>query len=102
MPIEVEFFTLTGMQGSGGETGILELSRYPSTGVDGNYDIAIDPVDGPAQVLGVDFGITHYGGTAKVFFDLPNSDIKDVLLNGDHGITTPLRIRALYNGETGI
>lgn len=97
MAIEVQFFTLTGMQGSGGETGVLHLNGAPTTGPDGNYDIALDPTDGPAQVLGTDFGITHAGSTGIVFFDLPNSDIRDVLLDGSHGITSSIILRVVFN-----
>lgn len=112
MAIEYEFFTLTGMEGNTGETGILQLAAFPTTGPNGQWDIGIDPVDGPAQIYyngsnaaTADFGITGiptYGltGRAIMFFDdaLPNSSLRDNLLHPEeHGITGPQTIRVIYN-----
>jgi len=111
MSIEYEFFTLTGMEGNTGETGILQLFAFPTTGPNGQWDIGVDPVDGPAQVYyngsnssEADFGITGTSqgltGQAIMFFDdvLPNSSLRDNLLNPEeHGITGPQTIRVLYN-----
>jgi hypothetical protein len=111
MAIEFEFFTLTGLQGNTGETGILQLQAFPTTGVNGQWDIGVDPVDGPAQVYfngsnasTADFGVTGtaFGltGQAIVFFNdsLPNSNLRKNLLNpAEHGITGPQTIRVIYN-----
>lgn len=107
MAIELEFFSLTGLVGNTGETGIIYLKHPPTTGPNGYYDIALDPTDGPAQkLLGpipaseADYGVTHAGVTGGLFFDLEGSTIKDVLLDSSHGVTGPLKIRVLYNYET--
>ena len=99
MAIEIEYFRLTGMIGNFGVTGLLTLRRMPSTGPNGQPDIAIDPTDGPAQILGSDFGITYMaGGTGLLVFNLANSDIKNVLLGvNTSGQTGPVTLRAVYN-----
>jgi hypothetical protein len=113
MAIEFEFFTLTGMEGNTGETGILQLKAFPTTGPSGEWDIGVDPVGGPAQVYSkidgsnvadADFGITGTSqgltGQGTLYFDdaLPNSTIRDNLLNPeDRGITGPLTLRVIYN-----
>ena len=101
MPIEVEFFSLTGMMGNAGVTGIINLHAMPTTGPYGTYDIAIDPVDGPAQVLNVDFSVTGQAGAGStggaIRIDLANSDIRRVFMDGSHGVTGPLVLRAVYN-----
>jgi len=98
MAIEVEYFTLTGMQGNFGETGALALFHPPSTGPNGLPDLAIDPIDGPAQVYNTDFGVTYLGATGVVIFNLLNSDIKNVLLGVNAaGQTGPLTLRTVYN-----
>lgn len=101
MTIEVEFFGLTGIVG-GTPNDLLYLKYPPSTGPNGEYDIAVDPTDGPAQILGVDFGVTHIGATGAVALNLANSDIKDVLNNTYHGVTAILWLRVVYNGVTGM
>ena len=100
--VEIEYFSLTGMQGNTGETGMLYLKMLPSTGPNGVYDVAVDPSDGPAQTYNIDFGVTASSLTGAVFFDLVNSDIKDVLMDYTHGVTGPLFLRVLYNGYTGM
>ena len=99
MAIEIEYFRLTGMMGNFGDTGLLTLAQMPTTGPNGAPDIAIDPVDGPAQVYNTDFGITYMGGgTGLLVFNLPNSDIQNVLLNiNTSGQTGLLTLRAVYN-----
>lgn len=101
MPIEVEFLPLplTGIIGFPGVTGIYPLLHAPTTGVDGKYDIAIDPMDGPAQEYGKDFGVTHMGLTGgAITVDLADSDIKAALNNYmSHGVTGVLTLRAVYN-----
>ena len=103
MPIEVEFLPLTGIIGLPGVTGIYPLLHAPSTGVDGKYDVAIDPMDGPAQEYGKDFGVTHLnpeGTTGAITVNLADSDIKAALNNyGSHGVTGVLTLRAVYNYE---
>lgn len=103
MAIEVEFFGLTGIVGPGAND-LIVLKHPPSTGPNGGYDIALDPVDGPAQILGTDFGVTHldpaYGNTGALALDLAGSDIKDVRNNFSHGVTGILNLRALYNYTT--
>lgn len=93
MSIEVEYFT--GIQAS--VTGLFYLRHSPTTGADGAYDVAVDPLDGPAQILGRDFGVTNAGNTGVLTFNLPNSDIRDVVMNVGHGVTGPLDIRVVYN-----
>jgi len=105
MAIEVEYFGLTGMVGPG-MNDLLLLRQPPSTGPNGEYDIALDPQDGPAQAYGIDFGVTHLdtnGMTAAIAIDLENSDVKDVLNNTWHGVTGILHLRTIYNydGVTG-
>ena len=91
MTIEQEFFTLTG------PITDLTLMHPPSTGLDGAYDIAVDPIGGPAQVLGVDYGITGSSETGVLTYNLANSDIKKVrMLNQLMGVTGPI-LRILYN-----
>lgn len=104
MSIEVEAFGITGIVGPG-SNDLLILRHAPSTGPNGEYDIALDPNDGPAQRLNVDFGVTHldaWGVTAAVALDLVNSDIKDVMNDFSHGVTGVLNLRVVYNYETGI
>lgn len=100
--IEIEYFTLTGMLGNTGETGLLYLKIIPSTGPNGLYDVAVDPTNGPSQAYGTDFGVTSSGLTGVVYFNMDSSDIQDVLLYPDVGSTGPLYLRVLYNGFTGI
>jgi hypothetical protein len=71
----------------------------PSTGPNGEPDVAIDPIDGPAQIINVDFGITYMaGGTGLLVYNLINSDIKNVILGiNTSGETGPLTLRAVYN-----
>lgn len=98
MAIEIEFFGITGMIGPG-SNDIIFLRHPPTTGPNGLYDITVDPVDGPAQRYGIDYGVTHYSGfTAALSLDLVNSDIKDVMNNYEvHGITGVLYLRVVYN-----
>lgn len=101
MAIEVEFLTITGMVGPGMNDAFF-LRHAPSTGPNGDYDIALDPIDGPAQRYDIDFGVTHmdYGSggmTGLISFDLADSDVKDVMNNAHHGVTGPLTMRILYN-----
>jgi len=99
MAVEVEFFGLTGFGGLG-SNAVLYLKHPPTTGPDGNYDVAVDPTDGPAQRYGIDFGVTHTdlsGTTGAIALDLENSDIKDVVTDVSHGITGPVTLRVVYN-----
>jgi len=97
MAIEVEYFGITGTVGPG-SNDYLYLREAPSTGPNGEYDIAVDPIDGPAQVIDVDFGVTHLSGTTTaVALDLSGSDIKDVMNNTSHGVTGILNLRVVYN-----
>ena len=104
MAVEVEFFTITGQVGPG-SNDFLILQHSPSTGPNGEYDVALDPTDGPAQRQGIDFGVTHLdasGCTGVIALDLVDSDIKDVMNDFSHGATAPLTMRVVYNFETGI
>ncbi len=92
MSIEVEYFT--GIQAV---TGLFYLKHSPSTGADGAYDVAVDPLDGPAQILGKDFGVTNSGNTGVLTFNIATSDVRDVLINKGHGVTGPLSLRVVYN-----
>lgn len=101
MALEVEFFTITGIVGPGMNDALM-LAHAPSTGPNGEYDIALDPIDGPAQRLDIDFGVTHMdfnssGMTGLVTLNLENSDVKDVMNNTYHGVTGPLTMRVAYN-----
>ena len=103
MAVEVEFFTITGIVGPG-DNDVLMLNHAPSTGPNGEYDIALDPTDGPAQRLGIDFGVTHMdfdsgGMTGLIALDLENGDVKNVMNDLSHGVTGPLTLRAVYNYE---
>lgn len=102
MAIEVEYFHLTGLEGNCGVTGILLLKMPPTTGPNGEYDVAVDPTDGPAQLFNTDFGVTSTGLTGYVFFDMPNSDIRNNLLYPQSGMTGPIDLRVLYNGFSGL
>lgn len=99
MAIEVEYFGITGMIGPG-SNDILLLKGAPTTGPNGEYDVSVDPTDGPAQRYGIDFGVTHAnlsGTTAMLALDLANSDIVDVRNNYSHGVTGVLWLRVVYN-----
>jgi hypothetical protein len=98
MSIEMEMFGVTGPLNAG--NSLLPLAHPPSTGINGVWDVALDPIDGPAQVLGVDFGVTHYnpaGTTGAIALNLVNSDIKKVLNNPSNGCTGVLWLRVVYN-----
>ena len=100
MSIGIEYFDITGMIGPG-SNDFLPLLTGPSTGVDGRYDVAVDPIDGPAQRYDIDFGVTSYGGAAAVTLDIAGSDIVDVQNNYGHGVTgvldLRLDLRVVYN-----
>ena len=96
MSIEIQYFGLTGMIGPTSNKD-LPLLTGPSTGVAGGYDVAVDPIDGPAQRYGIDFGVTSYGYTAAVVLDIAGSDLKDVQNNYGHGVTGVLNLRVVYN-----
>ena len=98
MPISVEFFTLTGPANS-----LLILKHPPSTGISGYYDVAVDPIGGPAQrgpganVSPVDFGVTGSSLTGMITYNFPSSDIRSVRQSHiDSGITGPTQ-RVVYN-----
>jgi len=100
MSIEVESFGLTGAYGITGINDLLLLKHPPTTGLNGAYDIAVDPNDGPAQRLGIDFGVTHLdanGATCALSLNLEGSDIKDVMEDQTHGVTGMLYLRVIYN-----
>lgn len=112
MAIEVEFhqIPLTGMIGPGLNDTII-LQHAPSTGPNGEWDIAVDPIDGPAQRLAFegcfgDFGVTHMdwssgGQTGVLTFGVTGSDVADVVNNYQaHGVTGVLTLRVLYNYAT--
>ena len=96
MSIGIEYFGITGMIGPG-SNDFLPLLTGPSTGVDGQYDVAVDSIDGPAQWYGIDFGVTSYGYTAAVVLNITGSDIVDVQNNYGHGVTGVLNLRVVYN-----
>ena len=94
MAIEVQFYQLTGAP-----TDPIWLEYGPSTGPNGDWDVAVDPIGGPAQVIDVDFGVTGIVGVtgAYLHFDFPDSAIKQV--REDHiasGETGPI-LRVIYN-----
>jgi hypothetical protein len=96
MALEVEYFGITGMVDVG-SNDYLYLKHAPTTGPNGDYDLTVDPTDGPAQRYDIDFGVTHLGATAAVALDLVNSDIKSVMNNYSHGVTGVLYLRVVYN-----
>ncbi len=97
MAIEVLYYGITGMIGPGSNDR-LPLLTGPSTGVDGRYDVAVDPIDGPAQRYGIDFGVTAGPGiTPSVVLNVTGSDIKDVMNNPSYGVTGILTLRVMYN-----
>ena len=67
----------------------MEVEEHDVTGITANRinlvytpvnpnDVAVDPIGGPAQVMGIDFVVE-----GKVLnWDLPNSDIKQVVAGG--------------------
>ena len=95
MPLNVEFFTLTG------PISDLILQYPPTTGPEGNYDVAVDPIGGPAQrgpsVTPADFGIVGTSMTGVLTYNLAGSDILDIRQRHiTQGITGPL-LRVVYN-----
>jgi hypothetical protein len=91
MPIELEFFTLTG------PISDIVLKHPPSTGADNAFDVAVDPIGGPAQRLGADYGVTGSQFTGILTYNLVNSDIKSVRQQYQiSGETGPI-LRVLYN-----
>ena len=96
MSIEIQYFGITGIVGPG-SNDFLPLLTGPSTGAGGGYDLALDPIDGPAQRYDVDFGVTSYVGSAAITLDIAGSDIKDVMNNPTTGVTGILNLRAVYN-----
>jgi hypothetical protein len=100
MSLEVLYYGITGIVGPS-NNAVLPLLTGPTTGVDGRYDVAVDPIDGPAQRYNIDFGVTHLnpaGTTAVVVLNMAGSDIKEVMNNyRAHGVTGPLTLRVLYN-----
>ena len=95
MPLSVEFFTLTG------PVSDLILQYPPSTGPNGSFDVAVDPIGGPAQrgpsVVPADFGIIGSSVTGVLTYNLVGSDILGVRQNHiDSGVTGPV-LRVVYN-----
>lgn len=94
MSIEVQFYQLTGAP-----TDPVFLEYGPTTGPSGDWDVAVDPIGGPAQVLDEDFGVTGTVGVtgAYLHFDLPDSAIKQARQDYiDGGLTGPV-LRVIYN-----
>ena len=102
MAIEVEYFGITGAIGPSSNDFLYLISPNLSTGPNGAYDVAVDPIDGPAQRIDIDFGVTHLGVTTAIALDLANSDIKDVMNDVSHGVTGLLTLRVVYNYLTGM
>lgn len=98
MAIDVKFHVVTGPVSSPND-GLLWMTYNPTTGPNGDYDIAVDSVGGPAQVQGVDFAITGTNGVTGKYlsYNLEDSDIKNVreeyLVSGETG---PV-LRVIYN-----
>ena len=81
MKMEVEEYDVTGYINNQ-----VTLNFTPSSAA----DVAVDPIGGPAQVLGIDFVVE--GKILK--WDLPNSDIKQVVDDG-----YPVVLRVIYEHE---
>jgi len=76
MPIEFENHLLTGTISNPGD-GLFRLKYPPITGLEGEWKVLVDPVHGPAQKEGIDWGLTgiDYG---FITYNLENSSIKKV------------------------
>jgi hypothetical protein len=98
MAIELEFFIVTGP--ITGPVSDIVLKHPPSTGPNSTFDIAVDPIGGPAQVLGIDYGITGSLLTGILTCNLEDSDIPSIhhIYQG-LGETGPI-LRVLYNYDT--
>lgn len=81
MRMEVEEIDITGMAAF--SVPLKYLPVYPT-------EVMVDPIGGPAQVIGVDFKVT--GRTLS--WDLENSDIKGVASLG-----IPVVLRVVYERE---
>lgn len=79
MALQVEEHVVTGST-----THTLTLNKTPTN----PSEVAVDPIGGPAQVYGSDF--TVEGRTLS--WNLPNSDIKSVVLLG-----VPTVLRVIYD-----
>ena len=100
MPIAVEYFTLTGPI-SNPNDGLIPLGYLPTTGPQGTFDVAANPMTGRGMVLDVDFGITG-ANYDTLTYNLENSAIKsvrqrDIDLNGVG--STGIELRVAYNRE---
>lgn len=86
MTIDVSFWTLTGPAGN-----VIPIEYPPTTGPNGDYDVAVDPIGGPAQVQDTDFSLTGSSGYTgrAIDYNLANSSLKSV------------RAEYIASGETG-
>jgi hypothetical protein len=73
MPIEFENHLLTGPIDNPGD-GLFELKHPPITGLQGEWSLIVDPVHGPAQKEGKDWGLTGI----NISYNLDGSSIKQV------------------------
>ena len=100
MPIEFENHLMTGPIDNPGD-GLFQLKHPPVTGPKGEWRVLVDPVHGPSQGEGVDWGLT---GTNfdYITYNLENSAIKKIRQHdigvsgvGSEGPT----IRVIYDYE---
>jgi hypothetical protein len=100
MSIAVEYFTLTGPI-SNPDDGLIPLSGFPTTGPQGSFDVAVNPMTGRSMVLEVDFGLTGVNYNTLTY-NLENSAIKSVRQRDIDlfGVgSTGIELRVAYNRE---
>ena len=76
MSIEFENHLLTGTISNPGD-GLFALKHPPITGPQGEWRILVDPVHGPAQKEGIDWGLTGLSYN-YITYNLENSSIKKI------------------------
>lgn len=100
MPIEFENHLMTGTIGNPGD-GLFKLKHPPITGPNGRWLVLVDPIHGPTQKEGVDWGLTG-SNYDYITYNLTDSTIKNIRQHdigvsgvGSEGPT----IRVIYDYE---
>lgn len=100
MPIEFEQHYLTGTIDNPGD-GVFHLKHPPITGPQGEWVVLVDPVHGPSQKEGIDWGLTGINYD-YITYNLEDSTIKKIR---QHDINTygvgsvGPAVRVIYNYE---
>ena len=76
MALEFENHILTGTIG-GPNDGLFQLKHYPVTGPNGEWLVSVDPIHGPPQKEGVDWGLTGVNYD-YITYNLEGSSIRRV------------------------